>query len=232
MLLASTIRATNQMSKNIPGTYLHYSIDAQTNLLQKTSKDLLLLPVVNLDKASVCGDRKTSFSCWQKQKFGIHTYREFRSVGRVSYLGAQYQLVPTILGLITCMFPEQSHLDMYGNIREVTLCRTTDVCSSFALSIYNCIICIFAFHLYFGLKWKSAFSEKNKKKKNNTTLSKGNWPDKQNCTLPTTLNNTQPLSDPDILSTAIAYLCVTDAKHFLNDPHSDKNAIMSSVLIP
>ena len=35
-----------------------------------------------------------------------------------------------------------------------------------------------------------------------------------------------------ILSTAIAYLCVIDAKHFLNDPHSDKNAIMSSVLIP
>ena len=36
----------------------------------------------------------------------------------------------------------------------------------------------------------------------------------------------------DILSTAIAYLCVIDAKHFLNDPHTDKNAIMSSVLIP
>ena len=36
----------------------------------------------------------------------------------------------------------------------------------------------------------------------------------------------------DILSTAIAYLCVIDSKHFLNDPHSDKNAIMSSVLIP
>ena len=30
-----------------------------------------------------------------------------------------------------------------------------------------------------------------------------------------------------ILSTAIAYLCVIDAKHYLNDPHSDKNAIMS-----
>ena len=35
-----------------------------------------------------------------------------------------------------------------------------------------------------------------------------------------------------ILSTAIAYLCVTVAKHVLNDPHSDKHAIMSSVLIP
>ena len=34
-----------------------------------------------------------------------------------------------------------------------------------------------------------------------------------------------------ILSTAIAYLCVIDANHFLNDPHSDKNAIMSGVLI-
>ena len=38
--------------------------------------------------------------------------------------------------------------------------------------------------------------------------------------------------DTYILSTAIAYLCVIDAKHFLNDPHSDKNAIMSVVLIP
>ena len=38
--------------------------------------------------------------------------------------------------------------------------------------------------------------------------------------------------DTYILSTAIAYLCVIDAKHFLNDPHSDKNAIMSSVFIP
>ena len=28
-----------------------------------------------------------------------------------------------------------------------------------------------------------------------------------------------------ILSTAIAYLCIIDAKHFLNDPHPDKNAI-------
>ena len=35
-----------------------------------------------------------------------------------------------------------------------------------------------------------------------------------------------------ILSTAIAYLCVIDTKYFLNEPHSDKNAIMSSVLIP
>ena len=32
-----------------------------------------------------------------------------------------------------------------------------------------------------------------------------------------------------ILSTAIAYLCIIDAKHFLNDPHSEKNAIMSIV---
>ena len=35
-----------------------------------------------------------------------------------------------------------------------------------------------------------------------------------------------------ILSTTIAYLCVNDAKHFLNDPHCDKNAVMSNVLIP
>ena len=36
----------------------------------------------------------------------------------------------------------------------------------------------------------------------------------------------------NILSIAILYICVIDAKHFLNDPNSDKNAIMSSVLIP
>ena len=50
----------------------------------------LPLSVVNLDKASVCGDRKTSFIFCQKQKIGIHIYREFRSVRRDSYLGAQY----------------------------------------------------------------------------------------------------------------------------------------------
>ena len=60
----------------------------KTYLLRKTSKDRLLLPVVNLDKASVCGDWKTSFSFWQKRKIGIHIYREFRSVGRDSYLGS------------------------------------------------------------------------------------------------------------------------------------------------
>ena len=56
----------------------------KTYLLRKTSKDGLPLPVVNLDKASVCGDRKTSFSFLQKQKVGIHIYREFGSVGRDS----------------------------------------------------------------------------------------------------------------------------------------------------
>ena len=69
----------------------------------KTSKVRLPLPVVNLDKASVCGDRKTSFSFKQKRKIGIHIYREFRSLRHDSYLGAQYRWVPTILGLITCM---------------------------------------------------------------------------------------------------------------------------------
>ena len=43
------------------------------------------------NKASVCGDRKTSFSFWQKRKIGFHIYREFRSVGRDSYFGAQYR---------------------------------------------------------------------------------------------------------------------------------------------
>ena len=42
-------------------------------------------------KASICGDPKTSFSFWQKRKIGIHIYREFWSVGRDSYLGAQYR---------------------------------------------------------------------------------------------------------------------------------------------
>ena len=69
------------------GSFLHYSIDTQTYLLRKTSKDWLPLPVVNLDKASVCGDRKTSFSFWQKWKIEIHIYRKFRSVGRDSYWG-------------------------------------------------------------------------------------------------------------------------------------------------
>ena len=73
------------------------------HLLRKTSKVRLPLPVVNLDKASVCGDQETSFSFWQKRKIGIHIYREFRSVWRDSYLGAQYRQVPTISGLITCM---------------------------------------------------------------------------------------------------------------------------------
>ena len=53
----------------------------------------LPLSVVNLDKA-VCGDRKTSFSFWQKRKIGIHIYREFRSVGRDSYLGAHILVGP------------------------------------------------------------------------------------------------------------------------------------------
>ena len=40
------------------------------------------------------------------------------------------------------------------------------------------------------------------------------------------------ISVPYIVSTAIAYLCVIDSKHFLNDPNSNMNAIMSSVMIP
>ena len=79
------------MSEKKAGSYLHFSVDTQTNLLRKTSKDRLPLPVFNLDKASVCGDRKTSFSFWQKRKIGIHIYREFRSGGRDSYLRAQYR---------------------------------------------------------------------------------------------------------------------------------------------
>ena len=93
MLLVSTntIRATNQMSEKNAGSYLHFLINTKTYLLWKTSNVPLPLPVVNLDKASACGDGKTSFSFWQKRKIGIHIYREFRSVGRDSYLGAQYR---------------------------------------------------------------------------------------------------------------------------------------------
>ena len=79
------------MSEKNAGSYLHFSMDTQTYLLRKTSKVRLPLPVVNLDRASVCGDRKTSFSFWQKRKIKIYTYREFQSVGRDSYLGAQYR---------------------------------------------------------------------------------------------------------------------------------------------
>ena len=62
------------MSENM--LVLIYTIHTHTYLLWKTSKERLLLPVVNLDKASVCGDRKTSFSFWQKQRIGIHIYRD------------------------------------------------------------------------------------------------------------------------------------------------------------
>ena len=68
LVRTNTIRATNQMSEKNAGSCLHFSIDTQTYLLRKTSKVRLPLPVVNLDKASVCGDQKTSFSFWQKRK--------------------------------------------------------------------------------------------------------------------------------------------------------------------
>ena len=94
MLLVSTdtIRTTNQMAKKkmLVLIYTSQSIHRLT-CCGKPVKFDLPLSVVNLDKASVCGDRKTSFSFWQKRKIGIHIYREFRSVGRDSYLGAQYR---------------------------------------------------------------------------------------------------------------------------------------------
>ena len=62
MLLVNTARATNQMSENMLVPIYTTLIDTHTYLLRKTSEDQLLLPVVNLDKASVCGDQKTSFS--------------------------------------------------------------------------------------------------------------------------------------------------------------------------
>ena len=94
MLLVSTnkIRTTNQMSekKLLVLIYISQLIHRLT-CCGKPVKFDLPLSVVNLDKASVCGDRKTSFSFWKKRKIGIHIYREFRSVGRDSYLGAQYR---------------------------------------------------------------------------------------------------------------------------------------------
>ena len=65
--------------------YTYQSI--HRDLLRKTSKVRLPLPVVNLDRASVCGDQKTSFSFWQKQKIRIHIYREFWSVRHDSFWG-------------------------------------------------------------------------------------------------------------------------------------------------
>ena len=93
MLLVSTntIRATNQTSEKMLVLIYTFQSIHRLYLLRKTSKARLPLPVVNLGKASVCGDQKTSFSFWQKRKIGIHIYREFRSVGRDSYLGAQYR---------------------------------------------------------------------------------------------------------------------------------------------
>ena len=37
---------------------------------------------------------------------------------------------------------------------------------------------------------------------------------------------------PHILSTAVAYLCVIAAQHFLNDPYGDINTGDSPVLVP
>ena len=85
MLLVSAIRATNQMSESMLILIYATQIDTQTYLLRTTSKDRLPLPVVNLDKASVW---KTSLSFWQMRKIRIHMYREFRTVGQDSYLGA------------------------------------------------------------------------------------------------------------------------------------------------
>ena len=91
MLLVSTVRVTDQISENM--LVLIYTTQSihRIILLWKTSKDRLLLPVVNLDKASVCSDRKTSFSFCQKRKIRIHIYQKFRSVGRESNSGAQYR---------------------------------------------------------------------------------------------------------------------------------------------
>ena len=86
MLLVSTniIRTTNQMSeKMLVLIYTSQSIHRLTCWGKPVKFDL--------DKASVCGDRKTSFSFWQKRKIRIDIYREFRSVGLDSYLGAQYR---------------------------------------------------------------------------------------------------------------------------------------------
>ena len=57
MLLVSTTQAANQMFENML-------------VLIYTTQSIHRLPVVNLDKASICGDRKTSFSFWQKRKIG------------------------------------------------------------------------------------------------------------------------------------------------------------------
>ena len=54
------------------GSYLPYAIDTQTYLLRKTSKDRLQLPVVNLDKASICSGQTTSYNFWQKRKKFIY----------------------------------------------------------------------------------------------------------------------------------------------------------------
>ena len=47
LVSANTIRETNQMSEKNAGSYLHFSIDTQTYLLRKISKDRLPLPAVN-----------------------------------------------------------------------------------------------------------------------------------------------------------------------------------------
>ena len=93
MLLVSTntIRTTNQMSekKMLVLIFTSQSIHRLT-CCRKPVKSDLPLSVVNLDKASVCGDRKTSFSFWQSEK------SEFIYIGSFGLSGVTHIWGPSI----------------------------------------------------------------------------------------------------------------------------------------
>ena len=105
MFLVSTIRATNQMSENM--LFLIYTTDTQTCVLRKTSKGWLALPAVNLDKASICGDQKTSFSFWKNRNSYIS--RDSVCQAGLVFVGPISVGPLTILGLITCMLLRWQH---------------------------------------------------------------------------------------------------------------------------
>ena len=112
------------------GSYLHHSINTQTYLLRKTSKDRLLLPVVNLDKASICGYRKTSFSFWQKRKIGVHICRDILLPRREGVKG----------GAISGVLRQRDHMYVFKQsfcARDLTS-FTTDLQAVNYYSIIHC----------------------------------------------------------------------------------------------
>ena len=131
MFLVSTTWTTNQMSEKYAG------YDTETYLLRKTSKDRLSLPVVNLDKASVCGDRKTSFSFWKKRKLEIHKYRGFLLPRREGVKGGAISgVLCQILGVL-CQIG-RDHMYAYSSSFYPYSSRFYPYCSRFYPPLLSC----------------------------------------------------------------------------------------------